>query len=410
MAPQNLTQHRRLQLIKEASETSSRAQFIQAVNQAGRIAQGDKMHHNVKALAGQFQILGEFLEAGPYGTGHINDTYRVVFVQGGTIARYILQRINHNVFKNPPALMENVMRVTSHIREKLIQQGASDISRRVLTVIPTRAGGSYFREDGGNYWRAYIFIEKARTYDVLETPKQAYEAAKAFGKFQGQLADLSGPSLHDAIPNFHNGPMRYQTFLKALEADVCQRAVTARPEIEFLRSHAPIFDVLPALYQKGKIPLRVTHNDTKLNNVMLDDKTGEGICVIDLDTLMPGLIHFDFGDIVRTSTSPAKEDEQDLSKVTMLLPRFEAIVNGFLESIGESITPTEREHLVLAGKLITLIIGTRFLTDYLAGDQYFKIHREGHNLDRSRTQFKLVASMEEQEEEMHSLVAKWGAH
>lgn len=367
------------------------------------------MHHNVKALAGQFQILGEFLESGPYGTGHINDTYRVVFDQGGTMARYILQRINHHVFKNPPALMENVMRVTSHIREKLIQQGASGISRRVLTVIPTREGGIYFREDGGNYWRAYIFIEKARTYDVLETPKQAYEAAKAFGKFQRQLADLSGPALHDTIPNFHNGPLRYQSFLKALQADVCQRAVTAAPEIEFLRSHAPIFDVLPTLYQKGEIPLRVTHNDTKLNNVMLDDETGEGICVIDLDTLMPGLIHFDFGDIVRTSTSPAKEDEQDLSKVTMLLPRFEAIVNGFLDSIGESITPMEREHLVLAGKLITLIIGTRFLTDYLAGDQYFKIHREGHNLDRCRTQFKLVASMEEQEEEMHSLVSRWKA-
>ncbi len=368
------------------------------------------MRHNVKAVAGQFQILGEFVEAAPYGTGHINDTYRVVFNQGGTIAPYILQRINHNVFKNPPALMENVMRVTSHIREKLIQQGSKDVSRRVLTVIPTRKGGSFFQDDEGNYWRAYIFIEKARTYDVLETSAQAYEAAKAFGKFQRQLADLSGPALHDTIPNFHNGPMRYKVFLKALEEDVCQRAATAKPEIEFLRSHAAIFNVLPALYQKGEIPLRVTHNDTKLNNVMLDDETGEGICVIDLDTLMPGLIHFDFGDIVRTSTSPAKEDEQDLSKVTMLLPRFEAIVKGFLESIGESITPIERDHLVLAGKLITLIIGTRFLTDYLAGDQYFKIHREGHNLDRCRTQFKLVASMEEQEEEMHSLVAKWGAH
>jgi hypothetical protein len=365
------------------------------------------MQHDVKAVAGQFQILGEFLEAAPYGKGHINDTYLAVFNQGGTLVRYILQRINHNVFKTPPALMENVVRVTRHIHAKLVEQGTIDISRRVLTVIPTQQGGSFFQDDEGNYWRAYIFIEKSQTYDVVETPRQAYEAAKAFGRFQRQLADLSGPALHDTIPNFHNGPLRYQGFLEALKADVRQRAITAKPEIEFLQNHAYIFDVLPSLHQKGEISMRVTHNDTKLNNVMLDDESGEGICVIDLDTLMPGLIHYDFGDIVRTSTSPAKEDEQDLSKVTMLLPRFEAIVNGFLESVGESITPVERDHLVLAGKMITLIIGTRFLTDYLAGDHYFKIHREGHNLDRCRTQFKLVSSMEEQEDEMHSMVDRW---
>jgi len=186
------------------------------------------MRHNVQAMTAQFQILGEFKEAVPYGTGHINDTYMAVFNQGGTKARYILQRINHHVFKNPPALMENVLRVTSHIREKLIQQGANDISRRVLTVIPNREGGCFYQDAEGNYWRAYIFIENAKTYDVLETPKQAYEAAKAFGKFQGLLVDLPGPALHDTIPNFHNGPLRFQTFIKALEEDVCNRAAAAQ--------------------------------------------------------------------------------------------------------------------------------------------------------------------------------------
>jgi hypothetical protein len=304
--------------------------------------------------------------------------------------------------------MENVLRVTQHLQRKLEEQGAGEISRRVLTVISTRSGGSYHQDGEGNFWRAYIFIEKARTYDVVESPRQAYEAAKAFGRFQSMLADLSGPPLHDTIPHFHNGPLRYQAFLKALKADSCNRAAAAQPEIKFLQDHSFLLEVLPKLFQAGKIPLRVTHNDTKLNNVMLDHETGEGICVIDLDTLMPGLIHYDFGDIVRTSTSPAPEDERDLSQVTMLLPRFEAIVRGFLESAGQSLNPVERDHLVLGGKLITLIIGMRFLTDYLAGDQYFKVHREGHNLDRCRTQFKLVASMEEQEEAMHRLVEKSG--
>ena len=362
------------------------------------------MRHDIRSIAGAFRILGDFSDARPHGTGHINDTYAAVFDQGGTAVRYVFQRINHNVFKDPPALMENVIRVTSHVRDKLQQQGTPGVSRGVLTVIPTREGASFHRDAEGNYWRVYVFIEGAATYDVVETPRQAYEAARAFGLFQGTLVDLPGPRLHETIPDFHNGQKRYRAFETALEGDACNRAVSAKTEIEFLQRHASIVDVLPALVEKGEIPVRVTHNDTKLNNVMLDLKTGEGVCVIDLDTLMPGLVLYDFGDIVRTSTSPAPEDERDLSRVTLLLPRFEAIVRGFLETAGRFINRAERDHLVLGGKLITLIIGMRFLTDYLAGDRYFKVHREGHNLDRCRTQFALVSSMEAQEDEMHSLV------
>jgi hypothetical protein len=364
------------------------------------------MPHDVKAIAREFEILGEFLEAKPYGSGHINDTYLAAFNQGGTRVQIVFQRINHVIFKNPPALMENVVRVTDHIRSKLEAAGANDVSRRVLTVIPTRQGAHFHKDADGNYWRAYIFIEKARTFDTLESPDQAFEAAKAFGFFQKMLVDLPGGPLNETIPDFHNGPKRFKAFQAALEADACNRAAGAKADVDFLQKHACIFDILPTQVAKGAIPLRVTHNDTKINNVMLDDETGKGLCVIDLDTVMPGLALYDFGDIVRTTTSPAAEDEPDVSKVVMEMPRFEAIVRGYLSTAGEFLTQAERAHLVTSGKMITLMIGTRFLTDYLAGDTYFKVHRNGHNLDRSRAQFKLVQSIEEQEDEMNALVER----
>jgi hypothetical protein len=356
-----------------------------------------KPRHDIGAVARRFQIPGEYVRGEPYGSGHINDTYCVNFDQGGTPVRYILQRINHNVFKNPIAVMENIQRVTAHLSGKLSGQG--DFSRRLLTLMPARDGAAYHRDAEGNFWRAYIFIEKARTYDAVETPQQALEAAKAFGQFQKLLADLPAPRLHDTIPDFHHTPKRFSALEQTIEADAVNRAKLARAEIEFALRHKSMAGAL----LEAKLPERVTHNDTKFNNVMLDDATGEGICVIDLDTVMPGLALYDFGDMVRTSTSPAKEDEEDLSKVTMRFEMYEALVRGYLAAAAGFLTKAERQLLAFSGKLITFEIGIRFLSDFLAGDTYFKVHREGHNLDRCRTQFKLVESIEEQEEQMNKL-------
>lgn len=360
------------------------------------------LKHDVRAIARQFEILGEFQGAEPYGSGHINDTYCVVFHQAGVPVRYIFQRINHNIFKNPVALMENVQRVTTHLAAKF--NGQPDATRRALTLIPTRDGRGWHVDADNNHWRAYLFIERARTYDAVESTEQAFKAAQAFGQFQKMLADLPTPRLHDTIPDFHHTPKRFAALEAAIKADAAGRAKLCQPEIQFALAHKPITSVL--LY--ANLPERVTHNDTKFNNVMLDDATGEGICVIDLDTVMPGLALYDFGDMVRTTTSPAKEDERDLSKVQMQFPMFEALVRGYLSTAGGFLTKAEKQQLAFAGKLITFEIGIRFLTDYLAGDVYFKVHREGHNLDRCRTQFKLVESIEQQAARMNQLVEQIG--
>jgi hypothetical protein len=354
--------------------------------------------HDLRAVAGQFQLLGEFVSAEPYGSGHINDTYCVVCNQGGRPVRYILQRINHHIFKNPVALMDNIRRVTEHLGRKVADEPGR--SRRVLTLIPAQDGQSYFRDAAGNHWRAYIFIEQARTYDAVETTAQAFEAAKAFGRFQSLLADLPAPRLQDTIPDFHHTPKRFAAFQAALTADAFNRADLARPEIEFALKNQPLAGVL----LHASLPERVTHNDTKLNNVMLDEASGEGICVIDLDTVMPGLALYDFGDMVRTTTSPAKEDERDLAKVCMQFPMFEALVRGYLTTASGYLTAAEKSLLPASGKVITFEIGLRFLADFLAGDTYFKVHRENHNLDRCRTQFKLVESIARQEEQMNRLI------
>jgi hypothetical protein len=357
-----------------------------------------KPRHDVRAIARQFQISGEFLDAEPYGNGHINDTYCVTYNQGGTRVRYLFQRINHHVFKAPVALMDNVQRVTAHLAAKLSDE--SDASRRVLTLIPTRSGASYWRDAGENVWRAYIFIEHARGYDAVQNAEQARSAARAFGSFQRLLADLPAPRLHDTIPDFHHTPKRFAALTKAIEADGANRAASARQEIEFALRHEAMCGVLLA----ANLPERVTHNDTKFNNVLLDDTSGEGICVIDLDTVMPGLALYDFGDMVRTTTSPAQEDERDLSKVRMQFPMFEALARGYLSEAAEFLTPAEKQWLPFSGKLITFEIGLRFLTDFLAGDVYFKVHRDGHNLDRCRTQFTLVESIAQQEPQMNKLL------
>ncbi len=274
----------------------------------------------------------------------------------------------------------------------------------MLALVPTRAGGVFHIDADGGYWRAYHFIDGAKTYDAVQAPDQAFQAARAFGEFQKLLADLPTPRLHDTIPDFHHTPKRFAALEHAIEADVAGRAATTSSEIEFALARQSMCGVL----LDAGLPERVTHNDTKINNVMLDDITGEGICVIDLDTVMPGLALYDFGDMVRTGTSPAPEDERDLSKVHLQFSFFEALARGYLSSAGGFLTREEKHYLAFSGKLITFEIGLRFLTDYLAGDTYFKVHREGHNLDRCRTQFKLLASMEQQEEQMVRLVDSLG--
>lgn len=362
---------------------------------------------NVSLVLKQFQVEGEFLSARPTGSGHINDTYLAQVQRAGHTVLYIVQRINHYVFPNPPAMMENIVRVTRHIRQKLESRGVQDIYRRALQVIFTHDGSPYFRDAGGNYWRVYDYIEKARSYDTLNSFDQVFEVARMFGGFLEMLHDFPGPPLHDTIPEFHDGQKRLEAFEKALKGDLFNRAKTARQEIDFVLALASLFNVLPDLVKKGKIPVRATHNDTKVNNVLLDDDTGKGVCVIDLDTVMPGLSLYDFGDLARSTLSSAAEDEPDTARIEVDMLRFEAILKGFLAAARGILTETERSCLVFSTKLMTQIIGMRFLTDYLLGDTYFKIHREGHNLDRSRRQFKLVKSITEYEERMESMLEKF---
>ncbi|HHY86693.1 MAG TPA: aminoglycoside phosphotransferase family protein [Verrucomicrobia bacterium] len=356
----------------------------------------------IATIARQFAIDGEFRSAAPRGSGHINDTWLVTFAQSATEKRYILQRINRSVFKDPAAVMENIRRVTSHLREKLA--GHPDRERRVLTLVPTRDGGWWHAAPDGSCWRAYVFIEGASARDLPESPEQVFEAAKAFGQFQARLADLPLPRLHDTIPDFHNTPKRLAALKEAVRLDPLNRAAGAAREIRFVLARENMVGLLVG----AGLPERVTHNDTKFNNVLLDDVTGEGLCVLDLETVMPGLALYDFGDLVRSAATVAPEDSRDLSNVRLDMPRFEAAARGYLAAAGSFLTREERRWLAFSGKLIALELGVRFLTDYLSGDAYFKVHREGQNLDRCRVQFRLVESMEQQEEAMHRCVERVG--
>jgi hypothetical protein len=359
---------------------------------------------SLKDTAGYFAILGDFQGALPYGNGHINDTFAAVFDQGGTEVRYIFQRINAHIFKEPIRLMENVAHVTNHIRTKLEASGLSDTTRHVMTLVKTLEGADYHVDDEGRVWRCYIFVEGAKSYDIIESPSQAFQAAKAFGTFQRYLMDYSGPRLFETIPLFHHTRSRFETLKRAITGDRCNRAAGVKPEIALAFAHETLADSLLLLKEQGKIPERITHNDTKLNNVLLDDLTGEGMCVLDLDTVMPGLSLYDFGDMVRTATNPAAEDELDVSKVQVQIPMFKALARGYLEGTAGTLLSAERASLVLAGKLLTFECGVRFLTDYLEGDRYFNIRRETHNLDRCRTQFALLRSLEESAERLTAIV------
>lgn len=363
------------------------------------------MAHDVASIAKHFKLAGEPDAIDPITTGHINDTYVVKATAGGRTVRYVLQRINQYVFKEPTQVMSNILRVTDHIRRK-VSRGDPELASRQLTVIPSAEAPGWYRDADDNFWRMYNFVENAVTYDTPESPELARETARMFGWFQSMLSDLPGSPLHETIPGFHDTPRRMRYFRQVLAEDKCNRAKGAAAEIDFVLEHAALCNVLPDLVAKGELPVRIAHNDTKINNVMLDTDSGKGVCVIDLDTVMPGLSAHDFGDLVRTAACPAAEDERDLSKVTIDIELFDALAQGFAQETGRFLTPAEKDHMLFGGILITFEQMIRFLTDHLAGDVYYKVHREGHNLDRTRTQMKLVQSILEQEDILNGLVEK----
>lgn len=358
--------------------------------------------YKIEKIVSNFRIAGSYQSGAPYGTGHINDTFRIETQEPDTF-NYILQRVNHHVFKDVPGLMENVLRVTSHIRSKLETIPGSNPDREVLTVIPTQDGASYHKDEDGNFWRMYIFIWDNRSYDLVDSPDKAFQGGRMFGRFQSMLADLPGKPLNETIPNFHNIAWRLDTFEEILKKNPADRASLVQAETDFVMERAEEMKTILRLGAAGEIPLRITHNDTKFNNVLLD-QNDIGLCVIDLDTVMPGYVHYDFGDSIRTSTNTGREDDPDLDKVEMDIALFEGYAKGFLAETKDTLNQAEIDHLAFSGKLFPYIIGLRFLTDYVDGDNYFKTHHEHHNLQRARAQFKLLTSMERQYDEMRKIV------
>jgi Ser/Thr protein kinase RdoA (MazF antagonist) len=346
-----------------------------------------------------FELAGSPSAARRHGNGHIHDSFAVT-LDGGSSARYLVQRLNTRVFPDPEAVCANVAQVTRHVRARLLEQGGEDVARRVLTLLSARAGGWLHVDDEGAAWRAYIFIDGARSHERAASPEQARQVARAFGGFQRLLASYDGPRLRETLPGFHDTRRRFAAFREALQGDTHGRARQARPEIDLALERESFASCLLDLRAAGVLPERVTHNDTKINNVLLDDATGEGLCVIDLDTVMPGLSLYDFGDLVRTATATAAEDETDLARVDVDPVLFAAVARGWCEALGEALLPLERQHLVTAGRLITFETGLRFLTDFLGGDGYFRVARPGHNLDRCRAQFALLRALERRADDL----------
>lgn len=364
------------------------------------------LQKQVAALSDAFAIAGEFLHCDVINSGHINMTFRATYRKpDGTTRRYIFQRVNDAVFPCPRDVMHNVEKVTNHIRWKMLRVLKTPF-RQTLNLYSARGGRKYLEIPGSGFWRCYNCIENTHTFDVADNPRQAYEAARAFGAFQQLLCDMNPEDIHETIPFFHHTRRRFDHLEKAAAADSHGRLNTCRKEMDFIRRRERYVDVLLDLQERGELPVRIVHNDTKINNVMLDRETDKAVCVIDLDTVMPGSVLYDFGDMVRTMTSPAAEDEENLDKTFLRMPMFEAVVKGYLEAARDFITPQEVSKLAFSGLLITLETGIRFLTDYLEGDVYFKTKKERHNLHRARTQLRLVESMEEQMPEMEECVRK----
>lgn len=355
----------------------------------------------------RFAIDGRLIQTEPYGNGHINDTFLLSYeTEDGGQKKYILQRMNHDIFKNPQQLMENVVNVTEYLRRVILAQGG-DPDRETLNVVKTHEGLSYYEDEDGNYWRVFLYVERTVCLEKVESLQDFYDSGVAFGNFQRMLSDFPAEKLYETIPNFHNTPSRFRDFQQAVREDKMGRAALAADEIAFALAREQETSVLTDLLKREELPLRVTHNDTKLNNILFDEDTREALCIIDLDTVMPGLSLYDFGDSIRFGACTGAEDETDLSRITLDLDLFDAFTKGFLEGCGGSLTRKEIEMLPMGAKLMTYECGIRFLADFLEGDVYFKIHRENHNLDRARTQFKLVADMEEKWEQMASVVKKY---
>lgn len=358
-----------------------------------------------EALEG-FDIPGRFVECVPCGNGHINDTYMVTFEEENGLCRYSLQHMNRSVFKDPVSLMNNILHVTAYLKEQIRSQGG-DPQRETLDFVCTREGAPYFVDSYGEYWRAYHFVEDAYALEEISNPQDFYESAVAFGHFQRMLADFPADSLTETIAGFHDTKARFAAFEQAVAADVCHRTEGVQQEIRFVRDRYDVACVLGDLLEAGKLPLRVTHNDTKSNNVLIDKATGRGLCVIDLDTVMPGLAVNDFGDSIRFGASTGAEDEKDLSKIWCDLELYETYMKGFVEGCGGTLTDMEIECLPVGARVMTYECGMRFLTDYLSGDTYFKTAYPTHNLDRARTQFKLVWDMEQKWEKMQAIAEKY---
>jgi len=358
-------------------------------------------------ICSQFQIEGDLIDVTPYGEGHIHATFAAEYQSGdGSRQRFLLQRINRQVFPEPETVMENIQRVTDHLRRKISARGGTP-QRHTLTLIPTRDGRSFFRSDDGEYWRAEAFIEGCQTYRAAEDIRLFFNAARAFGEFQKDLADFPVENLHITIPDFHHTVKRFERFEQVVRQDGWQRAARARLQIDFALRRAAQAGTLTSLAAAGTLPERVTHNDAKLDNILMDGRTGEAICVIDLDTVMAGLGVFDFGDLVRSGANTAAEDERDLSRVTLDLRAYDQIAAGFLEGVRGCLSPAEIDQLPFAARLITFEQGLRFLTDYLEGDRYYHTRRPGHNLERCQVQFKLLAEMEANFDQMVRIVESY---
>ncbi|MBN1108786.1 MAG: aminoglycoside phosphotransferase family protein [Bacteroidales bacterium] len=360
------------------------------------------MEHDLEKIFGHFVTGAKFREGDLYGSGHIHDTYRIL-TEGRENDDYILQRLNNKVFKDIPRLQSNIERVTLHLRNKLSNIPGSDIKRECLTLIPTYDNKSWICDEKDNFWRLYIFITGHRSYNIVDSTGKAFEGGKAIGRFQAMLSDLPGEPLHETIPGFHDIEKRLASLKDTVNRDPVGRAASVKAETDKIFRREEEMKVILKLGREGRIPLRITHNDTKFNNILLDEND-RALCVIDLDTVMPGYVHYDFGDAIRTAANRAAEDESNLSRVSMDIDLFKAYASGYLSETRQTLNPAEKEYLAFSPRLITYTIAVRFLTDYIDGDNYFKIHHENHNLQRARAQLRLVESMEEQYGQMQNII------
>ncbi len=364
------------------------------------------MAYDFKKIISNFNLAGELISCERYGEGHINETYLAIVNENGTEVKYILQKINGKLFTDVDKLMNNIRLVTEFNREKIKARGGNP-DRESLSLVYTLDNKPFYRTEDNDCFRVYKFITNAIAYQIVEKPEHFYQSAVAFGNFANLLAEFDATQLFEVLPDFHNTEKRFRDFEASLKADKMGRASSVKEEIDFYLSRKDYCSKIVSLLRSGEMPTKVTHNDTKLNNVMLDADSGEYVAVIDLDTIMPGSICYDFGDSIRFGCNPAAEDEKDLSKVNFDINLFETYAKGYLSALGSSATKIERENLAFGAILMTYECGMRFLSDYLDGDVYFRTHREGHNLDRTRTQMKLVSDMEKVLDKMQAIVAKY---